>query len=163
MRTLIVMLFWGFITTCYGLKVLAIDEPVMDARTSRLVSPTRLQSGDKDQHLANPSPMYFALPVVSRLSPGKVKRHTLINNPFSHPFFVIGDDSFSRTWLKDHAFQLQKNHAIGFVTNIADTNALDELTQLSGLPLQPMDIDELAAVLSVKHYPFAVESGVVWQ
>lgn len=105
----------------------------------------------------------FPLPVKSILKPGKVAARTLPANSFSHPFFIVGDDVLSRKWLQKNAARLQALHAIGFITNVADKKTLDEITRLAGLPLQAMDIDELAKVIGARHYPLAVESGAIWQ
>lgn len=158
MRTLFFFGFWFLITTCYGLKVIAYESPVIDASTY-----LEAESGHEDQVLQMNETEAFPLPVVSHLRAGTVKRHSLTNNVFSQPLFVIGDDAVSREWLKKHTTELQKLHAIGFVTNISSGKALNELNILANVPLQPVDVDELAHLLNVHHYPFVLEAGVIWQ
>ncbi|KTC94858.1 PFL_4695 family integrating conjugative element protein [Legionella feeleii] len=158
MRTLFFFITWLFIATCYALKVIALESPVIDAAPYLGAGPIQsTRDGIK------PRPQAFPLPVVSRIKPGVVGRHAINNSRLSHVLFVVGDDLGSRAWLKAHAALLQKKKALGFVTNVATSEALHELTQLAGLPLQPVDVDELAALLAVHHYPFAYDSGVVWQ
>jgi integrating conjugative element protein (TIGR03765 family) len=142
------------------LKVLAIEGPVIDAapfieHQSMIASENENEPLDFAQD--------FPLPVKSRITAGKVLSHGQANNPIAEALFVVGDDALSRAWLKKHAAQLQAIHAIGFVTNIEKTSSLTELSALAGLPLQPVDIDALADALGVNHYPFASESGAIWQ
>lgn len=158
MRTLFIFAFWSFIATCYGLEVVAHELPVLDARPYlESAYPQELNVLD-----VNPDEA-FPLPVSSRLSPGTIEKHAIKNNVFSQSFFVIGDDALSRAWLKQHAQHLQQMHAIGFVTNVATGKALEALNQLAKTPLQPVDVDELAHLLHVRHYPFVLDEGVVWQ
>lgn len=158
MRTLFFFISWGFIVTCYALKVISIEAPVIDAAPY-------LEAGQvpSKQEGAQTESEEFPLPVTSRINPGTVNTHTIKNSRLSHALFVVGDDARSRAWLKAHALQLQKSRALGLVTNVATSRALHELTQLAGLPLQAVDVDELASLLEVHHYPFAYDSGVVWQ
>jgi integrating conjugative element protein (TIGR03765 family) len=158
MRTLSFFIFWCLITTCYALKVIALEMPVIKA-APYLGSKQTLQ----ENHKEHPDLEEFPLPVSSRISAGAVTTHTMKQNLLSHALFVVGDDALSRAWLKKHARQLQKLHAIGFVTNVATSTALHELIELAGLPLAPVDIDELALLFDAPHYPFVYDAGVVWQ
>lgn len=158
MRTVFIALFWFFIATCYGLEVIAHESPVIDAGPY-------LKTGEehKPPVLALNQAEEFPLPVTSRTRAGTLTPHRLSNNVLSQPLFVVGDDERSRHWLKKHAQQIHALHAVGFVTNIATSKALHELSQLASTPLQAVDIDELAHLLKVTHYPFMVSEGVVWQ
>lgn len=158
MRTLFFVLCWSFIAACYALKVIAIESPVIDATSY-------LEAGQVEwnKEVTPPQTEEFPLPVTSRIKPGTVNTHTFKNGRLSYVFFVVGDDARSRAWLKENAAPLQKSKALGLVTNVATSHALQELTQLAGLPLQPVDVDELASLLDVHHYPFVYDSGVIWQ
>lgn len=158
MRTLFFFISWGFIVTCYALKVIALESPIIDATPFLEAGPV-----PSKQEGAQTESEEFPLPVTSRIKPGTVNTHAIKNSGLSHALFVVGDDARSRAWLKAHALQLQKSKALGLVTNVATSRALHELTQLAGLPLQPIDVDELASLLEVRHYPFAYDAGVIWQ
>lgn len=158
MRTLCFFIFWCLITTCYALKVIALEIPVIEAAPYLESDQTQ-----REKHTEHPDSEKFPLPVYSYIKAGPVTTHTMKQNLLSHPLFVVGDDALSRSWLKKHASQLQKLHAIGFVTNVATSTALHELIELAGLPLAPVDIDELAILCDASHYPFVYDVGVVWQ
>lgn len=160
MRMLACLLFASFITTCYALKVLAIAEPNIDARPYLQFKNEKDFSGTGG--LLQPA-SNFPLPVSSNLSVGKVSQRTLASNPFTHALFIVGDDAFSRTWLEQNATRLQALEAIGFITNVTDMSVVRELSALAGLPLQPVNIDELATILDIRHYPVVVERGSIWQ
>lgn len=159
MRMLACLLFASFITTCYALKVLAIAEPSIDARPYLQFNNVNPESTDGQLQSAS----NFPLPVSSNLSAGKVSQRTLASNPFTHALFIVGDDVFSRTWLEQNATRLQALDAIGFITNVTDMSVVRELSALAGLPLQPVNIDELATILDIRHYPVVVERGAIWQ
>lgn len=160
MRMLACLLLSGFITACYALKVLAIAEPNVDARPYLQFNNEKDFKGT-DGQLQSAS--NFPLPVSSNLSAGKVSPRTLASNPFTHALFIVGDDAFSRTWLEQNATRLQALDAIGFITNVTDMSVVRELSALAGLPLQPVDVDELAFILDIRHYPVVVERGAIWQ
>ena len=65
--------------------------------------------------------------------------------------------------LSDHTEALQKIHAIGFITNIKCAKTLDQLQNLSGLPLLPANVDDLIILLATAYYPLMANDGVVWQ
>lgn len=158
MRTLCIFFSWCLITTCYALKIIALEMPVVEAAPYLELNQTQHAKRTEPPELEE-----FPLPVSSRISAGAVTTHTMKQNLLSHALFVVGDDAISRAWLKTHASQLQKLHAIGFVTNVATSTALHELIELAGLPLAPVDIDELALLFDAPHYPFVYDAGVVWQ
>ncbi len=158
MRTLFFFISWSFIATCYALKVIALESPVIDA--TPYLEAGQVQS---KREVTQTKSEEFPLPVTSLIKPGTVNIHAIKNSRLSLVLFVVGDDARSRAWLKAHALQLQKSKALGLVTNVATSRALHELTELAGLPLQPVDVDELASLLEVRHYPFAYDAGVIWQ
>lgn len=97
------------------------------------------------------------LPVRSgRLQPGRVLPK-VIRAPGLQPMFLIGDDSLSRTWLKDRLPLLTRLGAIGIVVQVESTSALEELRGLArGLVLVPASGDDLAQRLGLQHYPVLI-------
>ena len=97
------------------------------------------------------------LPVKSEsLSPGKV-RNRATNTPGLAPFFLIGDDELSRSWLRARSSFLREMGAVGLVVNVKRLEALTLLRAIgSGLEMVPASADELASVLNVQHYPLLI-------
>jgi integrating conjugative element protein (TIGR03765 family) len=158
MRTLCFFLSWCLIATCYALKIIAIEPQILDAAPF-LEMP---QTITKKSHEPKGDEV-FPLPVTSHIQPGVMHAYATKKIAFSQVIFLVGDDALSRTWLKKQAHSLQKSRAIGLVTNLKTSKALDELVALAGLPLHPMNVDELASLLDATCYPFAYEAGTVWQ
>lgn len=143
MRTIITVIGLMMVVSCYALKIASIETP------------------DADNQLQTPDDI--RLPVKSKIQAGRVERHNVSNVNFSSPLFVIGDDAVSRDWLINHASQMKTLNALGLVTNIKSKTHLQQLEELAGLPLLPVNIDDLSELLQVTHYPYAFDSGVVWQ
>lgn len=104
------------------------------------------------------------LPVrSSRLSPGEVVRRT-IEAPGMPPFFLVGDDARSRSWLRQHAPRLRELYAVGLVVNVDSADALAALRTLApGLSLTPTPGDDLAARLGLRHYPVLITATGIAQ
>ncbi len=104
------------------------------------------------------------LPVHSaRLSPGSVTPR-VIEAPGLTPFFLVGDDERSRAWLGRRLETLRSLHAIGFVVEVTSYAALEALRQLAGgLTLTPSSGDDLAARLTLRHYPVLVTATGIEQ
>ena len=98
----------------------------------------------------------------SKLIPGVVS-HFKIKTPFAHRLFVVGDDEYSINWLKANLTNIKGSNAIGIGINIKSKERFDEIGRFLGRPLLAVDIDELAAHLGIKHYPFAIIDGEVVQ
>lgn len=132
----------AFVLVCYGFQVYAIADKEVD--------------GLHDTSI-------FPLPVVSRhLSPGHVDKK-VISLAMPQSLFVIGDDDYSRDWLRKNIDKLKQLNALGFVTNIKEASHLKELEVLAGQSLQALDVDELGQLLGITHYPFVLSEGVLWQ
>ncbi|WP_052210234.1 integrating conjugative element protein [Dickeya fangzhongdai] len=104
------------------------------------------------------------LPVRSpALTPGTVTRR-VIEAPGLQPFFLIGDDAASHTWLRQHAVALRERNAVGLVVNIETPQAFSRLQGLApSLPLAPVDADELAERLGLRHYPALITATGIEQ
>lgn len=104
------------------------------------------------------------LPVRStKLTPGNVARR-VIEAPGLQPFFLIGDDDLSHTWLRQHAATLREHDAVGLVVNVGTSEGLAQLRLLApGLPLAPVSADELADRLGLRHYPVLITSTGIEQ
>lgn len=104
------------------------------------------------------------LPVRSvKLSPGVVVRRA-IEAPRLTPFFLIGDDDVSRTWLREREATLRKLNAVGLVVNVTSIEALAALRQVvPGLSLAPVSGDDLAERLALRHYPVLITSTGIEQ
>jgi len=94
------------------------------------------------------------LPVRSqRLTPGEASTRAL-QAPGLSPLFLIGDDEYSRHWLRQQRRQLKDQQAIGLVVNIDTAAALAELRRLApDLTLILTSGDDLAQRLRLHHYP----------
>lgn len=103
------------------------------------------------------------LPAKSTATAGPVNRHKIESIGFSYSLFIIGDDPLSHKWLTEHAVELKKIQAIGFVTNIESNKAYEALQEMAGVSLLPANVDDLLAVLKADHYPLIAHQGEVWQ
>ena len=93
-------------------------------------------------------------PVISRLTPGKIKSHRRKTRGFSKPIFVMGDDPMSIRWAKANANALRKIGAIGIITNVNNPARTKHIENETGLTLLPADLDGLSQYIQVSHYPF---------
>lgn len=102
------------------------------------------------------------LPVITpELTPGNVTPRTL-QLPGIGALFIIGDDSYSRQWLKQNARQLAARNAAGLIVNVESMASLEALRSLApGLQLAPSSGSELARRLQLSHYPVLItDSGL---
>lgn len=102
------------------------------------------------------------LPVITpELTPGNVTPRTL-QLPGIGALFIIGDDSYSRQWLKQNARQLAARNAAGLIVNVESMASLEALRGLApGLQLAPSSGSELACRLQLSHYPVLItDSGL---
>jgi integrating conjugative element protein (TIGR03765 family) len=97
------------------------------------------------------------LPVRSELlSPGE-EPPRIIHAPGLTPLFLIGDDAYSRDWLRQRQSVLRELGAIGLVVNVSSPEALAALRNLvPDLTLSPVSGDDLAQRLGLRHYPVLI-------
>lgn len=105
---------------------------------------------------------YF--PVKSNLTSDKVASRQ-IDKQFKNvpPFFIIGDDTRSLTWLKANQSYLKKIGAMGVITNINDVDLVDRLSKKYQLFLMPASLEGIDKNFGLKHYPALVYNGWIVQ
>lgn len=99
----------------------------------------------------------WTLPVrSSHLSPGKIASRAL-NMPGLQPFFLVGDDPQSLTWLRQRAAELQELGAAGLAVEVADTEALARIRAAApGITILPVNGNDIATRLQIEHYPVLI-------
>ncbi|MGF6222596.1 integrating conjugative element protein [Pseudomonas sp. YL-218 TE3947] len=99
----------------------------------------------------------WILPVSSsRLSPGQITLRAL-NMPGLRPFFLVGDDPQSLTWLRQRAAELQEMGAAGLAVEVADTEALARIRAAApGITILPVNGNDIATRLQIEHYPVLI-------
>ena len=104
------------------------------------------------------------LPIVSSgLSAGDVEEHAL-SVPFPGAFFMLGSDDRSMRWLLQHRERLLALEAVGLLVEASSLDDLERVAVIAnGLKITPASGVDIAAALGVKHYPFAVTGGRIWQ
>ena len=104
------------------------------------------------------------LPIRSPgLTPGPVAKRTL-KLPIPVAFFMIGSDDHSLGWLAQNRAALKKAGAVGLLVDAIDESDLSAVAAVAkGLPITPGGGDDIASALGIKHYPFAVTEGRIWQ
>ena len=79
------------------------------------------------------------------------------------PFFIIGFDQISASWIETNLELLKEKNAVGLVVNVENPSQMQKLMQLTGnqVPLYPTPGDDLALALNLRHYPVYIDhSGV---
>lgn len=104
------------------------------------------------------------LPVrSSQLSPGPITPRTL-NMPGLHPFFLVGGDPQSLTWLRQRAAGLRNMGAAGLAVEVADTQSLTRIRAAApGLTILPVSGNEIALRLQIEHYPVLISATALEQ
>jgi integrating conjugative element protein (TIGR03765 family) len=105
-------------------------------------------------------------PIRSSLHPGYINRPQALREPIKgvQPFFIIGNDDFSRDWLTKNKTYLQKIGAQGLATNIDSNSIFATLEQLAApLPLVAVPVDEIATILHLSVYPVLVTGEEIAQ
>lgn len=152
MKKLVLIACLLMITSCYAYQIINMEDYIQQAQEELTEESLKLQAK-----------LDARLPVKSKASAGKVSKRLIELANFSYSIFIVGDDAFSRQWLKEHAQELEEKNALGFITNVESSSRLDELQELTKAPLLPADVDDLLALFKESHYPFIVYEGVLWQ
>lgn len=99
----------------------------------------------------------WILPISSsRLSPGPVKPRSL-KMPGLQPFFLVGGDPQSLTWLRQRAAELQELGAAGLAVEVADTEALARIRAAApDITILPVNGNDIATRLQIEHYPVLI-------
>ena len=99
----------------------------------------------------------WILPIrSSHLSPGQIASRAL-NMPGLRPFFLIGDDPQSLTWLRQRAAELQEMGAAGLAVEVTDNEALARIRAAApGITILPVNGNDIASRLQIEHYPVLI-------
>ncbi|WP_321848159.1 integrating conjugative element protein [Pseudomonas paraveronii] len=99
----------------------------------------------------------WILPIrSSHLSPGQITSRAL-NMPGLRPFFLVGDDPQSLTWLRQRATELQEMGAAGLAVEVTDTEALARIRAAApGITILPVNGNDIATRLLIEHYPILI-------
>ncbi len=106
----------------------------------------------------------WILPVRSHyLSPGPITPRNM-NMPGLHPFFLVGGDPQSLTWLRQHAAGLRDMGAAGLAVEVADSESLARIRAVApGLTILPVNGNEIAIRLQIEHYPVLITATALEQ
>ena len=106
----------------------------------------------------------WILPVSSsRLSPGPVTPRSL-KMPGMQPFFLVGGDPQSLTWLRQRAAELQELGAAGLAVEVADTEALARIRAAApDITIMPVNGNDIATRLQIEHYPVLITATLLEQ
>ena len=123
-----------------------LAEPVWD-------TPIQPHSPPLSQHLDE----NWMLPVRSSLlRPGTVDPRAL-DMPGLPPFFLVGGDPRSLSWLRENSTRLRTMGAVGLAVEVADAAALERIREAArGLSILPVNGDDIAARLQIHHYPVLI-------
>ena len=104
------------------------------------------------------------LPIQSPgLKPGTVQARSH-DRPFARPFFLIGSDTRSRLWLRDHRGRLKEIGAVGMLVQAETLDDLRTIAELAdGLPILPASAGDIAKALGVAHYPVLISAHGIEQ
>jgi integrating conjugative element protein (TIGR03765 family) len=136
---------------------------------SDFLGPLEKTEAEEEPAVAESMPLGAAdlknlLPIRSPgLTPGKLETRTH-NVPFARPFFLIGSDEFSKSWLVNHRRALKQMGAVGMLVEATSVEDLRDIATLAvGLPITPASGSDIARAIGVSHYPFAISGGRIWQ
>lgn len=128
--------------------------------------------GADDGNAATGNPRYQGptteaamLPVESkRLSSGPVPGRGLQMPTTMRPFFLVGADSMSLSWLQQRRDRLHALHAVGLIVDVDTQQQLQQLRAAGdGLAMHPVDGDDIARRLDLSHYPVLITADGVQQ
>jgi integrating conjugative element protein (TIGR03765 family) len=106
----------------------------------------------------------WILPVrSSHLSPGPITPRVL-NMPGLQPFFLVGGDPQSLTWLRQRAAGLREMGAAGLAVEVADTQSLARIRAAApDITILPVSGNEIAIRLQIEHYPVLITATALEQ
>ncbi len=104
------------------------------------------------------------LPIRSPgLKPGPVQARSH-DRPFARPFFLIGSDTRSRQWLRDHRGRLKEIGAVGMLVQAETLDDLRTTAELAdGLSILPASASDIAKALGITHYPILISAHGIEQ
>ena len=104
------------------------------------------------------------LPIQSPgLKPGPVQARSH-DRPFTRPFFLIGSDTRSRQWLRDHRGRLKEIGAVGMLVQAETLDDLRTIAELAdGLSILPASASDIAKALGITHYPVLISAHGIEQ
>lgn len=116
------------------------------------------RSGARGPHGIDESDM---LPVESpSLTPGYVEARSLSLPEGTTPFFLIGDDELSMTWLQQRGDVLRSLNAVGLAVDVSSSAGLQQIRAVvPEIEIRPVAGDDLAARLGIDHYPVLITSA----
>lgn len=133
-------------------------------RDSLLNQQMDTRSRPSPEHLSALGGEAWMLPVSSALlSPGKIAPRAL-NMPGLRPFFLLGGDPRSLSWLRENTARLLAVGAVGLAVEVADSEALSLIRATApDLVIVPVNGDDIAARLRISHYPVLVTATTLDQ
>jgi integrating conjugative element protein (TIGR03765 family) len=119
-----------------------------------------LQSAPKEKPLG---PVFDPFPVESNLQLGKQTSFTH-DKPVDKPFFIVGGDAQSLRWLAENYQFFLEVQAKGLLTNINSQEEFDNIQALfPDIRLTPVNVDDLATIFTINHYPVFINKTSVEQ
>lgn len=98
------------------------------------------------------------------MSPGKTEARQIDLPQLPQPLFIIGSDELSKNWLKEHAAQLKKIKAIGFLIQAQNETDFEAVKNIAdGLAIIPLSGDQLATQWNINHYPVLISRKAIEQ
>jgi integrating conjugative element protein (TIGR03765 family) len=109
------------------------------------------------------SPISFPVK-TDNLTSGKIESSYKPLPQVQMPVFLIGDDSYSRCWLKQHRNELLKLNALGLLVDVETEENYRVIVGIGqGLPIVPMSGADIASNLGIKHYPVLISQQGIEQ
>lgn len=136
----------GFVSPSERLRTIASEQSIPASATSQ----------------ARP-PMADRFPVESDMRVGLIDAHDH-DKPVNRPFFILGYDQHSAEWLQENRNYLIEINARGLVTNVQSEQQMNVLREYgSGLTMDAIPVDSVAAVFGLAFYPVLVTKEEVTQ
>jgi integrating conjugative element protein (TIGR03765 family) len=108
-------------------------------------------------------PVFDPFPVESNLQLGKQTSFTH-DKPVDKPFFIVGGDAQSLRWLSENYQFFLDVQAKGLITNINSQEEFDNIQALfPDIRLMPVNVDDMAEIFKINHYPVFITKTSVEQ